>query len=1417
MVFGGAILHHRRRPSLEEEDEEDDDEDYDDFDLSLFEISNHHHHQQQQQQLQQQQQQQQQQSHHHHHHRHYHHHHENNNNNSNNSNNNFSSSSSSGGSPTTPTSPSNPSVLTLLDSVCSNGRGPELVRALLARGITRSYTGVSMDQLVKRLVHHAQATTNGSSNINNNYAHNNNLPSNKNGVTVPSVKSCACILHLVLLQEFATLTKELNGAREQLLERDEEITELKAERNNTRLLLEHLECLVSRHERSLRMTVVKRQAASQSGVSSEVEVLKALKSLFEHHKALDEKVRERLRVSLERVASLEEDLNHTRDELNQYKLGKLPGDGAESERINGEAESGEGVGGNGSGGGSGGGSNADGSLQTAELNAARERVRELQNRLQELEENLTLTQKELVKAQEINSRLQRDLKENVAQKEDQEERIATLEKRYLNAQRESTSLHDLNEKLEEELKNKEAQYKLQEDKIRALQEKVELSEQKLAQYAKLPDVEQELKQRMEALHQKPLSQQVQEKHGSAEDRIQRLENQLEEKGAELLRLNQRLKMNEEHNSRLSATVDKLLQESNERLQVHLKERMHALEEKNALTAELERTRKILEDSTQEKNEILKELSRRQLEAEQLKQQMLQQEIAFNIKQTESLTRSLSPTGGEFVRSTSHSSFDSRSLPRRAPSAPPPQKRGPLLDEENNQIWNLQPGGGWELGGSHIPPTFSGGEGADISDGEAEDAESIFSHMDMLSPSHHTDAQTLALMLQEQLDAINNEISDLMGGTRSSLGGTEAYWGMISPLPPPSWETLPEQQSRLIQEEKQTTEARAEELESRVGSVEHMMLRGRSLERPSPPISGRSTPKSHHSPSRDYLQKYHTAPAGMSPSHMYQYMNDRRLSGGSLPGSQGNLANMNRTEGRDESQLSLGMRSEGSPPTPRSLRIMPGPAMAPPTSLVPGGGNIGGPGGGPPSQLASLAASSEDLRRYTHVADHSSPASTLSPALHHHPYSPGSSVVTPGQPHYPSNCSLLSSPMLRCLPGSRNLGSTPPKSNGLLPIDLIAELPKGAGGDSSHSTPSPLSSHHSSQDSLHKSVINQPKKKGIKSSLGRFFSKKDKQVKVKDALQQHHSPGGLSSSGIYSDGDIGSSDSLSLAGLGQKSDYDRRTKKNLPGYRHELLAEAMKAGTPFALWNGPTIVAWLELWVGMPAWYVAACRANVKSGAIMSALSDAEIQREIGISNPLHRLKLRLAIQEMVSLTSPSAPKTSRTTLAFGDMNHEWVGNEWLPALGLPQYRTTFMECLVDARMLDHLTKKDLRGQLKMVDSFHRTSLQFGITALKKINYDRVALEDRRRNCEEENIDVLVWTNDRVIKWITFIGLKEYANNLIESGVHGALVALDESFDYNALALALQIPTQNTQARQLLEQEFRNLLTTGTDRTDINKS
>ncbi|KAL5282234.1 syd-2 family protein [Megaselia abdita] len=1076
-------------------------------------------------------------------------------------------------------------------------------------------------------------------------------------------------LNANLPQEFSSITKELTQARETLLERDEEIAELKAERNNTRLLLEHLECLVSRHERSLRMTVVKRQSVAPSGVSSEVEVLKALKSLFEHHKALDEKVRERLRISLEKNSALEDELTTAKDELQHYKAGathnKLNGEinngNINIERLNGVQDATEST------------ANVHElqtiiEKQTSELSQWQRRVSELNSKITEIEDNLSKGQKELIKSQEQSLKLQRDLRECVAQKEDQEERIATLEKRYLNAQRESTSLHDLNEKLEQELRHKEAQLKLHEEKISAIQEKLELSEQKLAQQAKLPDIEDQIKARMEALTQ--VGNKAQERQGSAEERIRAMEANIDEKNAELHRLNQRLKMNEEHNQRLSSTVDKLLSESNERLQVHLKERMKALDEKNALTQELEKSRKLAEELHQEKSEIMKELSKTRLEIDNFKRQLLQQEIAYNIQQTEALTRSLSPTSmvddkvSQFSRSGSHTNFDTHSLRR---SKPHTLEDDPFAVHLEEQQWdNLQD---------------------DVLSAQyADDDTDTLLLPEMMSPTGHTDAQTLAMMLQEQLDAINNEI-------------------------------------RLIQEEKQSTEARAEELESRVGSLEHMNLLARGRPQ-SPPLSGRSSP---NSPNRDYLHKYHTM----------------------------NIPALSSEISRDELHgLVIGDSSSGgaaSPLTARSLRL---------------------------ERVAqALALSQEELRSRIAAS----------------PYVPSPLGSRVGSQESLRNFSTM---------GSMNMLQTP--TSNVSREGIVAAVQK---------------------------------KKGIKSSLGRFFSKKEKVKGVKDSMPDG-SASMMSIGNLSIMSDIDSNyDSISLLGgkLSQMPsltgipskltnagsiDYGRQKKKE-HDYRNDLLEEAMKAGTPFALWNGPTIVAWLELWVGMPAWYVAACRANVKSGAIMSALSDTEIQREIGISNPLHRLKLRLAIQEMVSLTSPSAPQTSRTTLAYGDMNHEWIGNYWLPGLGLPQYRTTFMECLVDARMLDHLTKKDLRGQLKLIDSFHRTSLQYGILCLKRLNFDRTALEDRRKACENSMCDVLVWSNDRVIRWVLSIGLKEYGNNLLESGLHGALIALDEGFDSIAMALVLQIPTQNIQARQTLELEFNNLLRVATDRRldneQLNKS
>ncbi|XP_070085808.1 liprin-alpha-1-like isoform X9 [Equus caballus] len=937
-------------------------------------------------------------------------------------------------------------------------------------------------------------------------------------------------------QEYAALIKDLSACREQLLEREEEIAEMKAERNNTRLLLEHLEYLVSRHEPSLRMTVVKRQAQSPAGVSSEVEVLKALKFLFQHHKALDEKVRERLRVALERCSLLEEELGATHEELmilkEQNNQKKTLKDGVldvnrkqeNTRSTNGKQRS------------------SNGSLsheedlakvielqevidkQSREQRQMKERLAALSSHVTELEEDLDTARKALIKSEEMNTKLQRDVREAMAQKEDMEERITALEKRYLVAQREATSVHDLNDKLENEIAHKDSVHCQTEDKNRRLQERLELAEQKLQQTLwkaeTLPEVEAELAQRVAALSK------AEERHGNIEERLRQMEAQLEEKNQELQRARQREKMNEEHNKRLSDTVDKLLSESDERLQLHLKERMAALEDKDQLVLDIEALRA--------------ELDQARLRGVSLHH------------------------GRPHLGSVSDFRFPVADGPADASSSSAvlrrPQKgRVAALRDEPSKVQTLNEQD-WERAQqasvlANVAQAFE--SDVDASDGE-DDRDTIFSPAGLLSPSGQADAQTLAMMLQEQLDAINKEI-------------------------------------RLIQEEKENTEQRAEEIESRVGSGSFGNLRrfrsvssiplypASSLAGSSPPNSGRSTPRRiPHSPARevDRLGIMTLLPASLE-------------------------------EVRDDKTT---IKCETSPPpSPRSLRL---------DRLHKG---------------ALHTVGHEDLRD------------------------------------------------LRNSTGSQD----GPVSN--------------------------PSSSNSSQDSLHKAL----KKKGIKSSIGRLFGKKEK------GRPGHAGKESLGQAGV-SETENSAQDALGLSKLGGQAEKNRKLQK-----KHELLEEARRQGLPFAQWDGPTVGVWLELWVGLPAWYVAACRANVKSGAIMSTLSDTEIQRKIGISNPLHRLKLRLAIQAITSLTSPSAPPTSRTTLAYGDMNHDWIGNEWLPSLGLPQYRSYFMECLVDARMLAYLTKKDLRGQLKMADSFHRKSFQCGIMCLRRLNYDRKELERKREESQNE--------------------------------------------------------------------------------------
>eukprot|EP00794_Sanderia_malayensis_P018119 gene18119-19929_t len=1061
-----------------------------------------------------------------------------------------------------------------------------------------------------------------------------------------------------MAEEFVTMAKDIFQMKEKLVERDEEVAELKAERCNIKLLLEHLECLVSRHERSLRMTVVKRQAQTSAGVSSEVEVLKALKSLFEHHKALDEKVRERLRMALDKSKNFEEELNLSNQEVERLrednkklserrdrhrsmlimnqesgKVANGPAQAPTQEEIQEEL--------------------SDMQYQIdqrdRDLEKLRKESKDSKERISSLEEQLAMASRQLNSAHDGKLKYQRDIDEMLAQKADMEERIITLEKRYVRSQNELASSSESNERNQTEMKSFQMALAQKDEKINNLQEQVTYTDQRLSQLLQkaeaLPKIEEELANRVAALNE------AEERNFTAEERLQQLQTQLEELTAELARLRQRDKTLEEHNTRLQTTVDKLLKESNERLQQHLKERMASLEEKNALAQELDRTKQSLEGVQREKDIQSKAMS--SIRGQNSMGEALTDEQKVKRREERARVRSLEgdPSKTKTINEHEWQKLTQVSVLTNVSQA---FETSSVTEEETDTISERGSLRGKEDEAIPKVPKIDDATLETLSSG---------------------DAQHLANVLQQQLDAINNELA-------------------------------------LLQVEHRSTELRAEEIERRVGS-ETSSLDDASV--------ASSTANSDHSAARsdDRAKRYSNDSFGRRKPDDWrvkeQQSNDPTETGTAFPFTSHDPIDtrpLMLRGGRSQERLD---NDSGAPDTPGSL----------------------------PSDSTESGSDAVNVRN-------------------------------------------LSVPAWASFETDRDRRKT------LFMLDKLgyddynekdqSESENGAWGEwSSFEFSSNPSSLNSSMESLSK---RNGSKRGIRSSFGKLFSAKSK-IRSKDT-----------------------SLTLDKPELNADPDGHRDTERRI---KQKLLEDVINSRTPFSSWNAPTILAWLELWVKLPDWYIAACRANVKSGSIMSALSDTEIQHEIGVNNPLHRLKLRLAIHEMVNVTSPMAPPTAKTSLVFGDMNHFWIAHEWLANLGLNQYRNTFLECLVDARMLEHISKKEFQKYLKVVDSFHRNSMILGTKCLEMLNYDRRVLERRRKDAEKENRDVLVWTNERVIRWVSSIGLEDFALFLRQSGIHGAVIALDETFDVGSLTYYLQIPSTNTQARQVIEREFKKLIAHCPDR------
>ncbi|XP_078414285.1 kazrin-like isoform X5 [Cetorhinus maximus] len=238
--------------------------------------------------------------------------------------------------------------------------------------------------------------------------------------------------------------------------------------------------------------------------------------------------------------------------------------------------------------------------------------------------------------------------------------------------------------------------------------------------------------------------------------------------------------------------------------------------------------------------------------------------------------------------------------------------------------------------------------------------------------------------------------------------------------------------------------------------------------------------------------------------------------------------------------------------------------------------------------------------------------------------------------------------------------------------------------------------------------------------------------------------------------------------------------------------------PMSQWKAGTVQAWLEVVMAMPM-YIKSCTENVKSGRVLLSLNDDDLELGLGVNSSMHRRKLRLAIEDY------REAENGKGLSKASELDHHWVAKAWLNDVGLLQYSQAFHNHLVDGRVLNSLTKRDLEKYLNVSKKFHQISLLLAIELFRQWDFDREILHERRAWCENHNVDPLVWTNQRVIKWVREIDLKEYADNLLNSGIHGAVLVLEPTFNSEAMATALGIPSNKHIIRRHLFEELNLII------------
>ncbi|XP_052322079.1 liprin-beta-2b isoform X6 [Oncorhynchus keta] len=243
---------------------------------------------------------------------------------------------------------------------------------------------------------------------------------------------------------------------------------------------------------------------------------------------------------------------------------------------------------------------------------------------------------------------------------------------------------------------------------------------------------------------------------------------------------------------------------------------------------------------------------------------------------------------------------------------------------------------------------------------------------------------------------------------------------------------------------------------------------------------------------------------------------------------------------------------------------------------------------------------------------------------------------------------------------------------------------------------------------------------------------------------------------------------------------------------ETLTSVWDLKTPFSKWTPEQVCCWLAE-SGLDQ-YVILAQHWANSGQTLLSASPQDLEKEMGIKNPLHRKKLQLALKSF----------STKTTEKSSELDHIWV-TRWLDDIGLPQYKGQFHEGRVDGRMIQYLTVNDLLF-LKVTSQLHHLSVKCAIHVLHVNKFNPNCL--KRRPGDENKTspsEVVQWSNHRVMEWLRSVDLAEYAPNLRGSGVHGGLIILEPRFNSDTLAMLLNIPPQKTLLRRHLATNFNMLV------------